>query len=339
MDENASPERISRLLHRAIGRHEACRVIGPLQNRETAVLFRAEHPWFGQPVMVRVCKGLEDHPAIEAHRRLDLLERIRAAMGTDSRFNVPKPYPLLADNGCEILEWIDGKNLSQILLDPTTRARRAIACVCLAGQWLRRFHQVHRIQPTSIDADRLIKTGPRQASAPLPPVFRPRRRYSAHWDSWTITRHLVIERPVAFSRHHGDFTPENVILTDDRVVGIDFERASDAECLRDIANFLFKLDVVLRQPRGWRLMPFRRMIRRAVLEGYAGGNEFDRRLPCDDLVPFLPFKWLRVHRVLREWALDAARWPSGLRRRYLDGYYRRLGATVLAETAQDWRRG
>jgi Ser/Thr protein kinase RdoA (MazF antagonist) len=340
LNESASAELVSTLLdralsERAVGLHERCRVVGPLQQRETAVLFRAEHPWFGRPVLVRICKGLEDHPVIEARRRFDVLERTGAAMGGDTRFNVPKTYPLLVDNGCEIMEWIDGRNLNHILFHPATHPLRIVAGIGLAGQWLRQFHHAHGTDSTLIDIAGLSKTIQNVVGA-APNGFSTKPAVRSALAFLDENAASVVEQPVARSRHHGDFKPENVIVTDDRVVGIDFETASEAECLRDIVNFLFMVDIALSNPKAWRLAPARQKIRLAFLAGYAGGDTLDP-LPIHELVPFQAFKWLRVHRALREWAFDAARRPSGLRGRYLDASYRRLVTAVLAETPQDWQ--
>jgi Ser/Thr protein kinase RdoA (MazF antagonist) len=70
---------------------------------------------------------------------------------------------------------------------------------------------------------------------------------------------------------HGDFTPSQILLTDDAVCGVvDFDTACWSEAAMDLGRFLAHLDLLLTKEYGQSAEPIRRELADSFVAGYAG---------------------------------------------------------------------
>lgn len=296
LDRSATVEQVRRLMLKQAAADQpirSCRV-ALVGQRLNSVLFRAECDVPQRLFLIKVRAEFDTDPVTAAHEEYAALAAISNAMGENSRFTVPRPSPALLQNGCVVMNWVEGVSLLQQMTDWRTPPWRVLGSVRRVGEWLNRFHHARTFEIGHIDTARLsgmVDTAFIQARLPpawLPIVECARRFLDQHAER-------VGRVPVQGGWRHGDFKPENVMLSGDRVFGIDIERIGQIECLRDVVNFLFHLDLQLLSPRSLHLLPFRRHIYRSFLKGYAGDKV---ELGPDNLAG----RWLYLQRLLRFWA-------------------------------------
>jgi hypothetical protein len=197
-------------------------------------LFKAQSPQAPWPLAVKVyCTAMPE--ALPA-RQLRALRQYRDAMAGRPGLTVPAPWAALPKHRALMMEWIDAPRVDKLLNRTSGRTDRS-RIMASAGRWLRHFHDQgeHAVRPLGdLDLLRPLNTlmgssGP----APAPdPAFR--TAYATLQDCVRELRDV----PIALVTAHGDFSPANLFLGDDRVVGFDFKAHAARPAARDIMHFL-----------------------------------------------------------------------------------------------------
>jgi len=204
------------------------------------------------------------------------------------------------------------------------------ACRALgdAGRWLRQFHRAGGVGYGHIAIDeRLAQLREEFAESGLDlPDGSVVARAMAFLEETAGEVALIRLRR---SWLHGDFKAENLVLSHGRVHGVDIDVANDVECLHDIVNFLFHIDVNHFRPQRWQYWFVHRVLRKAFLDGYADGTAQGDARAIDQILPPLALDWLMLHRILRGWAEGGSTGRGALRSRWDRFFCRVLLRDVL----------
>jgi len=172
------------------------------------------------------------------------LARVHEAMGA-GRFSVPEPM-VLREQAAEIaIEWIDGLTLRQELARRPFSVANAERLCSLAGQWLNAFHGARVLPPGALDLD--DKLAQVHAMAEARPV--PDRLFRSAVEFLCEAAALAGRPRLPRSWIHGDFKPDNLMVSGDRVVGVDVHASFENVVVYDLASFLNQLSLFLCSPR------------------------------------------------------------------------------------------
>jgi hypothetical protein len=197
-------------------------------------LFKAHTPLAPWPLAVKVFSTAM--PAGLPARQHAALRHYHAAMAGRPELTVPVPWGVLPEHRTLIMKWIDAPRLDKLLRRAVRRPERD-RLIAAAGRWLRHFHDQgeQRLQPvTDIDLLRPVDTllGGEGGANARDPVFRA---------AYGVLRDRVREfadTRIAFITSHGDFSPANLFLDEQRTVGFDFKANAARPAAHDMLHFL-----------------------------------------------------------------------------------------------------
>lgn len=133
---------------------------------------------------------------------------------------------------------------------------------------------------------------------------------------------LVANSLIPRSWVHGDFNPSNILVCEERIVGIDVDIRYDNVVVLDMAHFLNHTCAASWHPRGLTLSTRITDLCEAFVEGYG-----DNRLELN----YLPLLWTRLHNALRLWARSAAPSGTSLKNRYLSYRFDRMAQQLAKD--------
>jgi hypothetical protein len=297
-----APE-VGRLLQEHFeGKAEQWQITGPSARGGEGVIYRVSGPAFEIPLAVKWFH----EPA--AQQRYEALERASVAFGCGGEHGVPRPFGILADGHLLVMEWVDGRSLAAVLCRERPAVIGVEALANRAGRWLRRLHTVDAAPPAPLPIDSLMReidaTAAEAGVAERPAVRRGR-------DDLVESLPRIERTPVPMARVHGDFKPENVLLSEARTVGLDFSLRFVGPGVRDLANFAAHLLLLAYHPHA--LMARWTLHRDAVLAAFFDGH---RRGGSGLEVPRPAFVWFTLHRLLRFAATEGGRSATGPTRHF-----------------------
>jgi Ser/Thr protein kinase RdoA (MazF antagonist) len=267
-------------------------VKGPIFQGELSKVFYAETPSCPHALAVKLCispsTGLPN-PA-DAAEQFRALQAIAPLMPNDQPYAVPQPFKLDAPNGLVAIEWIDGRTLTSCLKDFHFPIDQVLAILQRAGIWLRYFHATrHEVAATLDAAEQFRELAASLAASALRSDRAFMRAYRA------VERGVSGIATQAFPRAllHGDFKTDNLMLSGDRMIGLDIQSRHKNLVLWDIVPFLNRLGLFFYSPRGLRLLLRRQEIEKRFLLGY-----FERELQAQEAAAIA---WLRLLILLRQW--------------------------------------
>ena len=288
-----------------------CMVRGPLHERENSRVFYAECDALPTPAAIKWCwhpYALQpDHDS--AVRQFEALGRVTEAMQASGRYAVPRPYLLDRERALIAIEWIAGKTITASIASWGCGANTAQGLLVDAGNWLRHFHRAGPLHDDRLDVEN-------------------RLRNLSDYDKSALARERVFSLGLAELRRsaaaaasidlkrswlHGDFKTDNLIISGQRIVGIDLQIKHENAVVYDLAPFINHLDLAFYSPAFWRLSPARERLITAFIEAY---NEAD----SESLL--LPLTWVRLYLMLSAWDTGPTRGSSRLRTTILGRYYR-----------------
>jgi hypothetical protein len=267
-------------------------------------LFKAASPQAPWPLAVKVyCTAVPD--ALPA-RQLQVLRQYHDSMAGRADLTVPAPWAALPKHRALMMEWIDAPRVDKLLNRAFGRTDRS-RIMAAAGRWLRHFHDQGEqdVRPLGdLDLLRPLNTimGSAELAAAPDPAFR--TAYAALQD---CVRDLG-DVPVALVTAHGDFSPPNLFLGDDRAVGFDFKAIKARPAAHDIMHFLV-FAKAFNTPT-WRQLTSN--VDRHDFEAFLGGYG-----ALDDAMDARLLMVFRLAEALRSWAhlLVRARREGGTLRR------------------------
>ncbi len=258
------------------------------------------HATLGVPVAV---KEVRDAKELEYYQQL---ARIDAQFGRDSEFAVPHIFTILPTDNLIVMEWVSGKPVSKRLVRPNLGEIQARSLLNRAGRWIARFHQMEEAPATRVRASERLEYLRDEATAASLREDSPMRQ-SIELLADTAAAAQAQEVPCGLV--HGDFKPDNLLLSDGRTVGIDFQIIRGGILPSDLVQFINHLRLLCYEPAALRVGLWRRReaLVAAFLEGYA-------REGC--AVAPAPLAWLRLHH-LASLACHQVRRGGSVRKWYL----------------------
>jgi hypothetical protein len=297
-------------------------VRGPIAVRDYSALFYAECKLFPGPALAKICLDPQTHEPDSgaAQRQYDALVRVHGAMKTVPGFSVPQPYLILPEIALLAMEWIPGVNLGKALFSWRSSADDAKAYMARSASWLRAFHACRRLSAGRLDVETRMPILEDIAGRAVPDDA-----FHAGVEQLRRTAHAAgfVELPRAWI--HADFTPDNVILSGSRTIGIDMQIQHENTVVYDLAPFLNHLALGLYEPSGWLLARFHDELRKTFLTAYFEGEHDGMNAPL---------AWVQLYMALQQWRSARQRAGHPLRRRFRDFEYRQLTSDLARRLAE-----
>lgn len=265
---------------------------GPIFQGEMSKVFYAETPSCPYPLAVKLCishrTGLPN--PVDAAEQFQALQVIAPLMPKGEPYGVPQPFKLDAPNGLVAIEWINGRTLTDCLKDFRFPVDQVFTLFERAGIWLQYFHSTSNETAANLDAAEQFQ---KFAASLTSSALRSDRTF--------MRAYREVERGVdgiakqAFPRAllHGDFKTDNLMLSADRMVGLDIQSRHKNLVLWDIVAFLNRLGLFFYSPRGLRLLRRRQEIEQRFLTGYFKREPTSREAAA--------IAWLRLLILLQQW--------------------------------------
>ena len=262
---------------------------GPISVRNNSTVYII-HPSTGLPdsAILKCCRdpvtGQTD--SVSASRQFQALSRTQTALARmGSAQDVPQPLLLLPAAGAYVMSRVEGEPLTACFYRRWDLA--ALVDVCeRAGQWLARFHAAGPLRTDVADfASKLILIDEMKQLPVRHPVFEEALR-----DLASSTN--IASLKLSISWLHGDFKSDNLLIGNERVVGIDIDLRYENSIEHDLAQFMNHLDLILMR---YRLIHLRRSA--TILQ-----DSFVRGYQKSGIVISMDFlRWLRTWSALASW--------------------------------------
>lgn len=297
------PEDVLRLLAgRRFGdvKLEGCRVVGPIQSGPRSRLFRCTGGELTGAMALKFCltaDGERDFAtALGQHAALERIAGLAARSATSVR--IVRPLGYVDEYACVATEWIEGRPVMAMLAGSMSSEADIHDSAKAAGHWLRGFHAMHRLADRPMSC--VVMLANLDQRKPTAHALASNRHFGAGRAALAQMASAVAAIPVPIAHHHGDFKAENLMMTDDGLVGFDITAHWDDAVMLDLAQFLRDLTFCAWRPSGWLLGRRHRPIAEAFLGGYgAGGHPAWQG----------PLRWAQLHGLLRFW-IEAAAAPA-----------------------------
>jgi aminoglycoside phosphotransferase (APT) family kinase protein len=240
----------------------------PLECRKSTVLPLVEHGGQGRA-------GLKIYSEARAAERQAAGLQYAAAMNAFPGYGAPVLYDHDAEAGSLLVEWVQAPHLEQVLVRSAASPSAHCRTIERVGDWLRAFHALGGTVEGEFDSARYrSQLNARMVSATsgletlrLDPLWV----RSVDWLESELDRVDGTLVPLACT--HGDFTFTNVLVSRDRVTGIDIWADRWLPLAEDLARMFVYLAMGDLFPLRARLGPVpldRRRAQRALLAGYGG---------------------------------------------------------------------
>lgn len=300
-----------------------CSVRGPIAVRDNSVLFYAECDRLPSAALVKICLAPDTRqPDADAARsEYAGLLAVHRAMRSSQHLSVPRPYILQPDVGLLAIEWVPGKNIAKRLSSWICGRGSAESYVAQSAKWLKAFHACHRLPAAALDVDsKLSFIATIESSFPSSDeVFyagvAQLRRSAGAAAAAKLPRSWI----------HGDFTPDNLIVSGERVLGIDTQLRHENAVVYDLAPFLNHLALALLEPSGWPLLRSHQALRRTFVATYLDGSAINLEIPL---------AWTQLYLALQHWHSARQRNFGALRRCFVDVSHRSLTRQLVHAFAE-----
>lgn len=172
---------------------------------------------------------------------------------THATYRVPKVYFYDYDHRLLIMEWLNGISLQKQLWHSSLNRTCRISSIHKSGEWLRAFHEVSTLSNESVDFTCYLTVIKQrialQSTNHLPNTPDSTLFVRAYQ---ILNRQISTSKPIAVPHAivHGDFTPANVVLERDHVIGIDIWALERKPILIDLARMAVYLTVAYPPLRG-----------------------------------------------------------------------------------------
>ena len=282
-------------------------VSGPIASRPWSRVFQGKGPAYPSPVAIKLCLDPASSQASPelARSYFRALSSVHESMQGHRHFASARPYALFEDLGLVVAEWVNGPTLSRVITaSPPMDARLAVR---KAGAWLARLHRStnHSYRPLHTDEmlaqlDRAIAESQHAPSAGI---------FGRALDALHQTAPSVSGTPVVWTLVHGDFKPDNMLVTGGKLTGIDMDLKYPGPGALDVAQFLNHLTLLFWTPRGVRRLSHSSQVSASFCRGY----EQDGGLPLG----YPQLAWVRLHNAVRlllkhrDWSSGPVGWMTG----------------------------
>ena len=251
-DRHLNREELTQALRSADARLAGLVLEGPRHSSPNGVIYRGHGSGLAFPLAVKSCRSRED--AGLAHAALESLAQAAGASGA------PAPVGLYCEGRVLVMEWVEAPSLRAQVLDPRTPKAVFSDRLRQAAGWLRWLHSVDAGPAGTVDVESKLQAGLSHLSKPDLRIDD--RAIAAARDLLFDTAGSLAAHPTPQVLNHGDFKPENILVSDGRAVGVDIARRYRTCGDDDVVHFLNHLELLADLPKGFR--------HRARMPGYVG---------------------------------------------------------------------
>lgn len=223
--------------------------------------------------------GLKIYSEARAAERQAAGLQYAAAMNMLPGHGAPTLYDHDPQAASLLVEWVPARHLEQVLVRSVASPSGHCRTIERVGDWLRAFHGLGGIVEGDFDSARYrtqLDARMGAATAGMQALSAdPLWRRSLAWLSAELDR--LEGAPVPLACTHGDFTFTNVLVSQDRVTGIDIWADRWLPLAEDLARMFVYLamgDLFPLQARLWPVPLAERRAQQSLLRGYGG---FDSR--------------------------------------------------------------
>jgi hypothetical protein len=265
----------------------------PLHRKDCTIFFLRSRSYRISKAVLKIFREnrVEKNHAKKLHR---MGQRYHAAATT--QFTVPEPVTLLEEKNAMVMEYIDAPSCSSLLMKEIHSKRRKRRMIRQAAAWLAWFHAQSGVTLEPFDATSFVSKI-RKTYEDLH-VGRPKGASRHEFLAKCIASAETVASemsnvPIPHAAIHADFTPYNLFIQGDRIIGYDFLPNRRCPVAHDIGRFLIHLDV-------YQLVPTRAAeqskygCRKNDLEDFIEAYGWESRVLED--IPWLKLHFLSVLR-------------------------------------------
>lgn len=220
----------------------------PLLRRDCRIYFLESNSFRLPGLVLKIYRKDEvrEHLARNLHRKSR-----RFMKAATAEFAVPEPVLLLPEANAMVMEFVKAPSAGSLLMRGfhSVEIRRAV--VRKAARWLKWFHESNGVERLPFDP--ASYTGPLGKTTDKITRLSPKaldRGSMLGNQIASATRFAEDLAGIVFphATAHGDFTPFNLFIQEDRTIGFDFRANRTLPVPHDICRFLLYLDI-------YRIMP------------------------------------------------------------------------------------
>ena len=286
------PERVSALLESVVAPGVGWQSPVRVYDGALSTVFRVEAASH-RPVAVKLYyqRGTGIPAPDVARTQFDSYQRVATALGESPTFRVPAMVSLCEEHGLVVQEWAPGTALNTLLGQRAQGHVAASRAVHRAGGWLRHFHRCQRRDSAPMDVRRRLEIVYEELDVGAP-ALRDTRLVRRTLSALEATADSVASAPLEVSWLHGDFKPQDLVISEETVYGIDIGVLYENVTLYDAAQFLNHLDLLCHHPVALWLLRRRAELHECFLDAAIG----------DEPAQFsAPLHWIRAQALLRQW--------------------------------------
>jgi len=197
----------------------------------------------GEPVFVKYFSG--QNGAEEAEKGFGAISKYYSAMPRSLGYTCARPIDCWTDTrlgGAYLLEWIEGRRGDDYFKSFSPFESLRTEGIRRSAEWLGIFHSIGSVGSATLqdflDLDSVaieitrstFDNGSKSKTSSILSVLLLQERITG-----------LKEAKVSITRVHGDFTPANLFINRDKLVGFDFTADVVAPAMTDVASFLLPL--------------------------------------------------------------------------------------------------
>lgn len=303
--------RLQRVLERSLSEARGVPVtldLKPVVSHPWSEVFYADGGAYPTPVGVKVCldpETGEPSPAAAA-KTFEALTRAASLSKSSDTALVGKPFELFERLGVVVTEWMAG-GLFSSHVNHASRSE-ALKVARDAGCWLGRMHLAGGFSRHPLDSAKALRLLDDELAKNPSALKRPAIARAVALLRATAPR---IERSDSvWAPAHGDYKPDNLIVTKAGLYGIDVALNHEGPVIADAAHFLNHLALQFYTPGGLKHLPRARRIEAAFIEGYEATANV--ALARDQLLWRRLSNSVRLLLIRKDWTRSIKSFVSGL---------------------------
>jgi len=239
------------------------RISGPEIEARECLIYKASNTHYPHSIAIKVYRKNLRHDSIAQY---DVLEQFNQSLNQiNNQFYVPKVFGSFPEEGVFLMEWINSPTLERRLWRYFYSKKQVQNDMSLVFNWLSEFHHSSNISSKTVAIEyyekRLEETIKTHNGLEL---FKDNKVFLGGKISFSKHIKNYNNFSTLHANHHGDFTPSNILIDDEKVTAIDISGKQLTPIENDIAlqfayiaieypNMLTRFDFKLEPPE-WPLL-------------------------------------------------------------------------------------
>ena len=180
-------------------------------------------------------------------QQFDAFQRYQHPMALkDAELKVPQVFFYDRKNQLLLMEWVAGKSLHHCFWIPSIQNKRNQDSLKKTGEWLRLFHETSVINTCELNFTRELKVVENRITQYSENHLSSNPNFQFFLRSYAILKQAISNLPPTNVPHaiaHGDFTPSNMLLDHERIVGLDIWASARKPIYVDLARMIVYLTI------------------------------------------------------------------------------------------------